>query len=58
EINTIPGSFANYLWQAAEPPVSFTALTEAMIEEGFALAERRRGDTGAGAAGGAIFGRN
>lgn len=58
EINTIPGSFANYLWQAAEPPVNFTALTEAMIEEGFALAERRRGDTGAGAAGGAIFGRN
>jgi D-alanine-D-alanine ligase len=58
EINTIPGSFAYYLWQAAEPPVSFTALTEAMIDEGFALAERRRGDTGAGAAGGAIFGRN
>ncbi len=57
EINTIPGSFAYYLWQAAEPPVSFTALTEAMIEEGFLLAGRRRGDTGAGAAGGAIFGR-
>ena len=35
EINTVPGSFAYYLWQESEPGVSFTDLTSAIIEEGF-----------------------
>jgi len=35
EINTVPGSFAYYLWQESEPPVTFTELTCAIIEEGF-----------------------
>ena len=36
EINTVPGSFAFYLWQESEPAVGFTALTTALIEEGLA----------------------
>ncbi len=39
EINTVPGSFAYYLWQESEPSVSFTELTTAIIEEGLARAE-------------------
>ena len=55
EINTIPGSFAYFLWEAAEPPVSFLALTSNMIEEGFALSANRLGNTSAGAGGSVIF---
>ncbi len=58
EINTIPGSFAYYLWQAAKPPLSFSALTSAMIAEGFRLHEGRAGDLNAKAGGGAIFQRD
>ena len=57
EINSVPGSFAYYLWQAADPPLSFTELTTAMIEEGFALAAAQGGDTDAGPGGATIFAR-
>lgn len=42
EINTVPGSFACYLWQAAEPPLSFIELTTALIEEGLRLSAGER----------------
>jgi D-alanine-D-alanine ligase len=55
EVNTIPGSFAYFLWEAAETPLSFLALTTAIIEEGFRLSADRLGDTGAGTGGATIF---
>jgi D-alanine-D-alanine ligase len=39
EINPMPGSFAYFLWQAAEPPIGFTALLSLLIDE--ALARHR-----------------
>lgn len=55
EVNTIPGSFAYFLWEGAEPPVSFLELTGNMIEEGFTLSANRLGNTSAGAGGSVIF---
>lgn len=55
EVNTIPGSFAYFLWEGAEPPVGFLELTGNMIEEGFALSANRLGNTSAGAGGSVIF---
>ncbi len=55
EVNTIPGSFAYFLWEAAERPLSFLALTDAVIEEGFRLSANRLGDTAADAGGATIF---
>lgn len=55
EVNTIPGSFAYFLWEGAEPPVSFLELTGNMIEEGFTLSANRLGNTSAGAGGSMIF---
>ena len=43
EINTIPGSFAFFLWQAAAEPLSFTALASHLVEEGLRLSARDRG---------------
>ncbi len=57
EANTIPGSFAYFLWEAAETPISFLALTGAIIEEGFALSSERLGETTADAGGANIFAR-
>lgn len=57
EANTIPGSFAYFLWEAAEAPVSFLALTSAIIEEGLALSADRLGDTTTDAGGATIFAR-
>ncbi|MBV1900364.1 MAG: hypothetical protein KUG56_01700 [Kordiimonadaceae bacterium] len=57
EANTIPGSFAYFLWEAAANPVSFLALTSAIIEEGFTLSARRQGATSADAGGATIFSR-
>lgn len=37
EINPIPGSFAYFLWEAAEPPIGFTALLSLQIDEALAL---------------------
>lgn len=55
EVNTIPGSFAYFLWEAAKPPVSFLELTSNMITEGFALSANRLGNTSAGVGGSVIF---
>ena len=41
EVNPCPGSFAYFLWEAAEPPIGFTALLSMLIDE--ALARHREG---------------
>ena len=41
EVNTIPGSFAFYLWEASEPKESYPALLSALIEEGIKEYEKR-----------------
>ncbi len=33
EVNPCPGSFAYFLWEAAEPPIRFTALLSGLIDE-------------------------
>jgi D-alanine-D-alanine ligase len=33
EVNPIPGSFAYFLWEAAEPPIGFTRLLSMLIDE-------------------------
>ncbi len=58
EINSIPGSFAFYLWKAASPAVSFSELATAMIEEGFREAAAKRLETDVVKSGGAIFQRD
>ena len=57
EVNSIPGSFAYYLWQVAPVPISFTALTHLLIEEAIALHRRDRRLTDAAAGGAQIFAR-
>jgi D-alanine-D-alanine ligase len=37
EINPIPGSFGYFLWEAAEPPIGFTALLSLLLDEALAL---------------------
>jgi D-alanine-D-alanine ligase len=39
EVNPCPGSFGYFLWEAADPPLRFTALLSVLIEE--ALARHR-----------------
>jgi len=39
EVNPCPGSFAYFLWEAADPPLGFTALLSLLIDE--ALARHR-----------------
>jgi D-alanine-D-alanine ligase len=41
EINPCPGSFAYFLWEAADPSIGFTALLSMLIDE--ALARHREG---------------
>jgi len=55
EANTIPGSFAYFLWEAAKERVSFLSLTSDMIEEGFRLSSARLGATDASSGGATIF---
>jgi len=55
EANTIPGSFAYFLWEAAKEPMSFLSLTNAIIEEGFTLSAGRLGNTTADAGGATLF---
>ncbi len=57
EINTIPGSFAWYLWVDAQPPMPFTELTTKIIQEGFDLASQRLNDTSAKTGAATIFKR-
>ena len=55
EINTVPGSFAYYLWQESEPAVSFTDLTTALINEGLERAKSNSSETDKGLGGAVIF---
>lgn len=55
EANTIPGSFAYFLWEAAAQPLSFLSLTGDMIEEGFRLSNARLGATDAASGSATIF---
>jgi len=55
EANTIPGSFAYFLWEAAEDPLSFLSLASDMIDEGFRLSSGRLGATDAASGGATIF---
>lgn len=44
EANTIPGSFAYYLWEASEPSYTYTDLMTSLINEAFELNKNRKGD--------------
>ncbi len=55
EANTIPGSFAYFLWEAALTPVSFLKLASDMIDEGFRLSSERLGATDAASGEATIF---
>lgn len=39
EVNPIPGSFGYFLWEAADPPIGFTALLTTLLDE--AMAQHR-----------------
>ncbi|WND03606.1 hypothetical protein QGN29_04365 [Temperatibacter marinus] len=56
EINTIPGSFAYFLWEAASPSFSFLELTDAIIQEGFQLTKERSASTSSALGNASIFG--
>lgn len=58
ELNTFPGSLAYYLWQAADPPVPFTDLLTALIEEGFDEHRNQRRSTDPMQGRATIFPRN
>ena len=58
EVNTIPGSFAYFLWEAAKEPMSFLALTDGIIQEGFTLSANRLGATDTASSGATIFTRS
>jgi D-alanine-D-alanine ligase len=55
EINTVPGSFAFYLWQESDPSHSFTSLTTALITEGLTRAENSASDIDLALGGALIF---
>jgi D-alanine-D-alanine ligase len=55
EVNTVPGSFAYFLWEAAEEPTSFLSLASEIIREGFALSSNRLGATDTQIGGATIF---
>jgi len=57
EANTIPGSFAYFLWEASQDPISFLTLADAIICEGFRLSASRLGATDTGTGGATIFTR-
>lgn len=42
EVNPTPGSLGYFLWEAAKPPVLFTALVTALVEEALACRDLRR----------------
>ncbi len=44
EANTIPGSFAYYLWEASEPSYTYTDLMTALINEALELQKTKKGD--------------
>jgi D-alanine-D-alanine ligase len=42
EVNPCPGSFGFFLWEAASPPILFSELLEALIQEGLQQHQDRR----------------
>ncbi|GER02191.1 D-alanine--D-alanine ligase [Iodidimonas gelatinilytica] len=58
EVNSIPGSFAYFLWQAAQDPLSFTDLSRTIVEEGMVLSRAEKGETGTAIGNARIFGRD
>ncbi|MFQ5347601.1 MAG: D-alanine--D-alanine ligase [Rhodothalassiaceae bacterium] len=58
EINTIPGSFAFFLWRTAAEPLGFTALASHLVEEGLALSAADRQGIDPRLAGAEIFRRD
>jgi D-alanine-D-alanine ligase len=42
EVNPCPGSFGYFLWEAAEPPLGFTALLSLLIDEALACHRQSR----------------
>ncbi|MDC0857272.1 hypothetical protein OAP83_01000 [Rickettsiales bacterium] len=55
EINPLPGSFAYYLWEAADQKVNFTKLLSGLINEGFEIAKNNQIVTDSIATGSNIF---
>jgi len=55
EINPLPGSFAYYLWEAADQKVNFTKLLSALINEGIEIARNNQIVTDSVATGSNIF---
>ncbi len=58
EVNTIPGSMAYYLWEAAEPKVNFTSLLSAMIDEGLHRYKNNGRNIDLSSSGSSIFPKN
>ena len=58
EVNTVPGSFAYFLWEAAREPISFLTLSGEIVEEGFRLSAGRLGETDTATGGATIFSRS
>ena len=44
EANTIPGSFAYYLWEASEPSYTYTDLMDFLINEAIELHKSKKGN--------------
>ena len=42
EVNPCPGSFGYFLWEAADPPIRFTALLSLLIDEAVARHRERQ----------------
>src|SRR5256885_4851738 len=42
EVNPCPGSFGYFLWEAADPPIRFTALLSQLIDEAVARHRERQ----------------
>ena len=55
EINTIPGSFAYFLWTDADSPATYQDLSSALIEEGFRTFKDRQRETSASGGNSKIF---
>ena len=55
EVNTIPGSFAYFLWEAAHEPINFMELADEMIIEALKRAKGRQNSTDTSVGGSQIF---
>jgi D-alanine-D-alanine ligase len=55
EINTIPGSFAYFLWADASKPATYQDLSDALIREGFKAFKNRQRETSSNVGNSTIF---